>query len=133
MISAGRFFDLPDRDQPVLFGPSLRQALADDPELSAFDAARKQIVEPVLGRFKHNWGFRRLLLRGRSGAQAEWSLACIGHNLSKLIQAGGPPRPRSAQGQGRTTTSPQPQVLFRVFGGHCRFAYYEHPRRVAAA
>ena len=49
---------------------------------------RKQIVEPVFGRFKHNWGVRRLLLRGRSGAQAEWTLLCLAHNLGKLLQAG---------------------------------------------
>jgi len=54
----------------------------------AMYAQRKQIVEPVFGRFKHNWGLRRFLLRGTSGAQAEWSLTCIGHNLRKLIQAG---------------------------------------------
>ncbi|HUS80405.1 MAG TPA: IS1182 family transposase [Armatimonadota bacterium] len=52
-------------------------------------AARKAIVEPVFGRFKHNWGARRLLLRGRSGAQVEWTLLCLAHNLTKWIQAGG--------------------------------------------
>ena len=53
-------------------------------------AQRQRIVEPVFGRFKHNWGARRLLLRGRSGAQVELSLLCLAHNLSKWIQAGGP-------------------------------------------
>ena len=62
-------------------------------------AQRKAIVEPVFGRFKHNWGVRRLLLRGRSGAQAEWTLLCLAHNLGKLVQArtasdpGGEPAP----------------------------------------
>jgi hypothetical protein len=50
-------------------------------------AQRKRIVEPVFGRFKHNWGVRRFLLRGRSGAQAEWTLLCLAHNLGKLAQA----------------------------------------------
>lgn len=55
-------------------------------------AARQQIVEPVFGRFKHNWGFRRFLLRGRRGAAAEWALLCIAHNLRKWAKAtfGGP-------------------------------------------
>ena len=56
-------------------------------------ARRKAIVEPVFGRFKHNWGVRRLLVRGRSGAQAEGTLLCLAHNLGKLTQAragGGP-------------------------------------------
>ena len=49
--------------------------------------ARSKIVEPVFARFKHNWGFRRFLLRGREGAGAEWSLLCIAHNLRKWAEA----------------------------------------------
>jgi len=45
--------------------------------------ARSKIVEPIFACFKHNWGFRRFLLRGRRGAGAEWSLLCIAHNLRK--------------------------------------------------
>jgi hypothetical protein len=56
-------------------------------EGQAIYAARKQIVEPVLGVLKHDRGFRRFLLRGRSGAGAEWSLMCIAHNLGKWMQA----------------------------------------------
>ena len=55
----------------------------------AIYAARKQIVEPVFGRLKHNLGFRRLLLRGLSGARIEWSLMCMGHNLRKWARAVG--------------------------------------------
>ncbi len=55
-------------------------------EGEAIYAARKHIVEPVFGRFKHNLGFRRLLLRGISGAGIEWALMCIGHNLRKWAQ-----------------------------------------------
>ena len=58
----------------------------------AIYAARKQIVEPVFGRFKHNRGFRRLLLRGLSGARIEWALMCMAHNLRKWVQAVGPDR-----------------------------------------
>ena len=53
----------------------------------ALYAARAQIVEPVFGQFKHSRGFRRLLLRGRRGASAEWSLMCMAHNLAKWVQA----------------------------------------------
>jgi transposase len=56
-------------------------------EGQAIYAARKQIVEPVFGRLKHNLGFRRLLLRGLSGARIEWSLMCMGHNLRKWARA----------------------------------------------
>jgi len=95
-------------------------------------AARKQIVEPVFGRFKHNWGWRRFLLRGKSGAQAEWSLGCAGHNLRKLIQADAPAGDRSAESQKRTAPRPQPQLVFRVLRQHFRMSYCEHPRRVSA-
>jgi transposase len=44
-------------------------------------AARKQIVEPVFGDFKHNHGFSRFLLHGRIGAGVELSLKCIARNL----------------------------------------------------
>jgi transposase len=99
----------------------------------AMYAARKQIVEPVFGRFKHNWGWRRFLLRGKSGAQAEWSLACIGHNLRKLIQAGGLPGGAGAAGPRRTNQRPEAQRRLRVRGWPCRFASPGRPRRVAAA
>jgi transposase len=56
----------------------------------AIYAARKQIVEPVLGWLKHNRGFRRFLLRGCRGAGAEWSLMCIAHNLAKWAKAAYP-------------------------------------------
>jgi hypothetical protein len=95
-------------------------------------AARKQIVEPVFGRFKHNWGWRRFLLRGKSGAQAEWSLGCAGHNLRKLIQADAPRGDRSAESGRKTPQRPQPSLLLRIFGGHGRFAYYGHARLAAA-
>lgn len=58
------------------------------PEGQAIYAARKRIVEPVFGHFKHNLGFRRLLLGGVSGARIEWVLMCMAHNLLKLIGAG---------------------------------------------
>jgi len=79
------------------------------PAGQALYAARARIVEPVFGQFKHSRGFRRLLLRGRTGASAEWSLMCIAHNLGKWVQAlrAGPVRLRP---QGELARS-APQAL----------------------
>jgi len=41
-------------------------------------------VEGVFGRLKHNWGFRRFLLRGQEKVRIEWGLLCLAHNLAKL-------------------------------------------------
>ena len=54
----------------------------------AIYAARKQLVELLFAHFKHNWGFRRLLLSGCRKAGAEWSLLCIAHNLRKWMKYG---------------------------------------------
>jgi hypothetical protein len=42
MCTDGRFVELPDRDQMRVYAPSLRQAVAQEPELLAFDAARSK-------------------------------------------------------------------------------------------
>jgi transposase len=44
-------------------------------------------VEPVFGRIKQDWGFRRFLLRGIEKVKVEWGLLCIAHNLSKMAVA----------------------------------------------
>ena len=41
-------------------------------------------VEAVFGRLKHNWGFRRFLLRGKDKVKTEWGILCITHNISKV-------------------------------------------------
>jgi len=41
-------------------------------------------VEGVFGRLKHNWGFRKFLLRGKEKVKIEWGLLSIAHNLVKL-------------------------------------------------
>lgn len=41
-------------------------------------------VESVFGRWKHNWGFRRFLLRGREKVRTEIGLLAIAHNLTKV-------------------------------------------------
>jgi transposase len=47
-------------------------------------AARKAIVEPVIGQIKHARGFRQFLLRGFANVQGAWSLVCTTHNILKL-------------------------------------------------
>jgi len=47
---------------------------------------RKAIVEPIFGRWQHNWGIRRLRLRGLAGFSAELHLLAIAHNMAKLFR-----------------------------------------------
>jgi hypothetical protein len=53
---------------------------------AAVYAARKAIVEPVIGQVKQARGFRQFLLRGIEKVQGEWSLVCTTHNILKLYQ-----------------------------------------------
>jgi transposase len=53
---------------------------------AAVYAARKGIVEPVIGQIKHARGFRQFLLRGLKKVQGEWSLVCTTHNILKLYR-----------------------------------------------
>ncbi|MFV0372597.1 IS1182 family transposase [Microbacterium sp.] len=50
-------------------------------------ARRKAIVEPVFGQMKTRQNAGRLRLRGLSGAQGEWLLHALCHNLRKLRTA----------------------------------------------
>jgi transposase len=47
---------------------------------------RKAIIEPIFGRWQHNWGIRRLRLRGLAGFSVELHLLAIAHNLTKLFR-----------------------------------------------
>lgn len=49
-------------------------------------ARRKVIVEPVFGQLKEDRGFTILNLRGLLLAKAEYLLACLAHNLGKLLR-----------------------------------------------
>ena len=49
-------------------------------------ARRKTIVEPVFGQFKQARGFTSLSLRGLAFAAGEYLLACLAHNLGKLLR-----------------------------------------------
>jgi transposase len=53
---------------------------------AAVYAARKAIVEPVIGQIKQARGFRQFLLRGFAKVQGEWSLVCTTHNILKLYR-----------------------------------------------
>ena len=53
---------------------------------AAVYAARKGIVEPVIGQIKQTRGFRQFLLRGFEKVQGEWSLVCTTHNILKLYR-----------------------------------------------
>lgn len=53
---------------------------------AAIYAARKAIVEPVIGQIKHARGFRQFLLRGFEQVQGEWALVCTTHNILKLYR-----------------------------------------------
>ncbi len=52
-------------------------------------ARRKAIVEPVFGQMHTVQDARRLLLRGKHAARAQWRFHCAIHNLLKLHRAGG--------------------------------------------
>jgi len=52
-------------------------------------ARRKAIVEPVFGQMDTVQDARRLLLRGKQAARAQWRFHCAIHNLLKLHRAGG--------------------------------------------
>ena len=59
-------------------------------------ARRKAIVEPVFGQIKEDRGFREVSLRGLALAKAEYLLACLVHNLGKLIRFWPPGVPHAA-------------------------------------
>lgn len=52
-------------------------------------ARRKTIVEPVFGQVQTVQDARRLLLRGKHAARAQWRFNCAIHNLLKLHRNGG--------------------------------------------
>lgn len=54
-------------------------------EVKAIYKRRKAIIEPIFGRWQHNWGIRRLRLRGQTGFSAELHLLAIAHNVTKLF------------------------------------------------
>jgi hypothetical protein len=49
-------------------------------------ARRKVIIEPIFGQVKEDRSFTALSLRGLALAKAEYLLACLAHNLGKLLR-----------------------------------------------
>ena len=64
---------------------ALMRDKVNSPEGKAIYSRRQAIVEPVFGHIKGPYGLRRLSLRGKKGAHIEFLLACITHNLGKMI------------------------------------------------
>ncbi|MCX6830938.1 MAG: transposase, partial [candidate division Zixibacteria bacterium] len=56
------------------------------PPGQAIYARRRELVEPVFGNLKFNFGFTRFSLRGLGQVRGEFLLLCIAHNLKKLAQ-----------------------------------------------
>jgi transposase len=54
------------------------------PEGTILRGRRRIEVESVFGRWKHDWGFRRFMLRGKEKVSIELGLLSLAHNLSKL-------------------------------------------------
>ena len=62
-----------------------RQKQSSDTNQSLL-SKRKAIVELVFGVIKHNWGFRRWMVRGLQNVKAQWSLICTAYNLMKIYK-----------------------------------------------
>ncbi len=93
---------------------------------AAVYAARKTIVEPVIGQIEQARGFRQFLLRGFKNVQGEWALVCTTHNILGVAN-----RPFSRPEQ-RVATDRLTQV--RLLSADVRLAIdgrpaYDAPRR----
>ncbi len=71
--------------QTATIGDRMARKLHTKPGARVY-AARKGIVEPVIGQIKQARGFRQFLLRGFEKVQGEWSLVCTTHNILKLYR-----------------------------------------------
>jgi hypothetical protein len=81
----------PGEDHRVLQAKDRRPAGAmryklRQPDARRRYARRKVIVEPVFGQLKEARGFSTLSLRGLARAAGEYLLACLAHNLGKLLR-----------------------------------------------
>jgi len=79
--SAGRSIDRMEHE-------ALQQRLSTvykSPPGKAIYRIRKQVIELIFGHFKFNLGASQLLLRGRSGANAELAVLSTGFNIVRMI------------------------------------------------
>ena len=56
----------------------------ESPEGQVVYRVRAKTVERLFGHIKQNIGLREFLTRGLQGVRAEFSLACIAHNLKRI-------------------------------------------------
>jgi len=63
-----------------------QRALMASQSAKATYSRRKELIEPTFGIIKEQQGVRRLLLRGLSNADAEWSLLAVAFNLRTLAR-----------------------------------------------
>ena len=64
-----------------------RKQLADKmktEEAKKIFGQRKQVVEPAIGNYKENLGFREFLTRGLKSVKNEFNLVCTAINLRKI-------------------------------------------------
>jgi len=54
------------------------------PEGKDLRSQRLVEAEVVFGQLKHNWGFRRFLMKGLDKVKTEWRLLFLAHNIAKL-------------------------------------------------
>ena len=81
----------PDEDHRLLRAKDRRSAGAmrfklRQPDARRRYARREAIVEPAFGQLKEARGFSTLSLRGLARAASEYLLACLAHNLGKLVR-----------------------------------------------
>ena len=69
--------------------------LATEEGITAY-RQRGHIAETPHGQIKHNMGIRRLAMRGKPKAAAEWTFTAAVHNLLKAITTGHLTRPALA-------------------------------------
>src|SRR6266852_7569528 len=69
------------------FTEKMREKLSTSEGRSIYNL-RRQTVEPVFGMRKTRMQMRRFLRRGHEGVKAEFLLACIAHNVGKIIRYG---------------------------------------------
>lgn len=74
-----------DQDQGPVTAMAARLATAEG--ITAY-RQRGHIAETPHGHIKHNMGIRRLSMRGKKRAAAEWAFICAVHNISKAIHSG---------------------------------------------
>mgnify|MGYP000937807973 CR=1 FL=1 len=60
------------------------QQYLDRDEAKRIYGQRKQVVEPVIGNYKENLGFREFLTRGLKSVRNEFNLVCTAANLRKI-------------------------------------------------